>query len=191
MTTLGFVEDYVKTAGSSRQTIQTLEVSCQPDQFCLVYLREGANTGLNVDGSGPSKLYKYTVPANKMVLITKVIFSIVDATIDPLDFGGISALTNGLLFKVHDSDDVVLLDFLDGRPIKTNADFDDLVGTDVEIHFGAGAAEDLLTVQLDLDEFGALMSLTVGQYIQVTVQDNIAALTEFHVTLHGLIIHAE
>lgn len=192
MSSLGFLEDYVRTAGSSRQTLQTFQVSCLPDQFLYQHLKNGAAVDMNVDGSSSVVKFKYTCPANKMVLLNRVMFHMVDGTIDPADFGGISgALTNGLLFKVYNSSDVAILDFLGGGALTDNGRMSHIAGSDVVIHYGAGAAEDSLLIRFTISKAGAIMILNPGDYIQIDVRDDLTPLTQFHVIIQGLIIHAE
>lgn len=67
-----------------------------PDNFLKVYLLDGSASNMNVDGSTPV-VYKYTVPAGKILAVMRVIIYMEDASpFDSILFGGITALTNGV-----------------------------------------------------------------------------------------------
>lgn len=149
-------------------------------------LADGANTNINVDGSSTDVEFEYACPEDSLVFFRRCCLTIVDSSITPTKFGGISALTNGLLMQVIDSDTTtVLLDFTLDIQIKKNLDFSLFAGTDAPVTAVAG--DDVMEVRWTIGKTGAPLLLTEGQIFRVTVRDNLSAITEFRWMMQGLI----
>ena len=149
------------------------------------FLADGATRDLSVDGTTPVK-YKYTAPEDTAVLIGRCCILIVDGSQSPTKFGGINPLTNGLVVQAIDIDGTtVLQDFTGGELIKFNSEFVFLAGIDRPITAAAG--DDVLEVRWTLTEAGAGSPgmLLPGQSLQVTVQDNLTAITSFRWKVQG------
>lgn len=140
---------------------------------------------IDSDSSSTNSVYEFVVPDGRTFKWSRVNFILVDGSINPGDFGGIaSGLTNGCLFEIIASDGVTqILDLLDTQPIKTNADFSPLAGSDVQISELAG--DDQLPIRFTVAKAGGLMQLTQGQIIRWTVRDNLSPLTKFRAMVQG------
>ncbi len=90
-------------------------------------------------------------------------------TCDPGKYGHLTALTAGVLLRVWDEDDGLLLDITDGQSIKTNDDWA-MLGETV---LGARA----LTCRI---RFPVPLRLEFGERLEVTLQENLSTL-ERHV----------
>ena len=171
---------------SIADVVQTEEAHVLPADWLAKFLNSGSSIEMNVDGSDPVVKFKYTVPANRCAVIRRVNWAIEDATVKMPEFGGISALTNGLLVQVIDTDTTtVVLDFLDGNPIKQNFHFALLAGSDVDIERDTGNVNETLFVRWSLYKGGGPLFLAPGQIFQVTVQDDLTGLDAFHASLQG------
>ncbi len=154
------------------------------NKLIFTYLRSSTDENMAVDGSSTAVTFDYTCPAGKRALIHRINFFIVDNAMQYGRFGGLTAgLTNGLLIKAHDADDAVLLDFLNGETIQTNEDFTTLSGVDAIIEPTAG--DDYLPIRWTIAKSGAELHLQPGQYIRLTVQDNLTGLTKFEAMVQG------
>lgn len=151
----------------------------------FAYLRDSASRDMVVDGSGTTVMFKYTAPAQMEV--QRINFTFLDAGMRNEYFGGIVALTNGLLVKGYDVDGSVLIDFLDGETIKVNAGFAALAGVDSVVTATVGA--DALPIRWTLSKAtGDAIELMKGQYIGITVQDALAGIDRLDALLQGKLI---
>ncbi len=164
----------------------TLPIPVPPENQLYTALKDGATTDLSVDGSSTEAEYLYTCPDNKIVFIDEVNILIVDGGISPTKFGGITALTNGVLIQSVDSDGTtVLVNFTAEFPIKKNADWHLLAGSDRETTAAAGDDTEEVSWSL-VGESGPLL-LTEGQIFCMIIRDDLRAITEFIVAVDGLI----
>jgi hypothetical protein len=142
---------------------------------------------MNVDGSVTPQLFLCVVPEGKVLLASVVGFHMIDAGITPQGFGGLSELTNGLLFHIHDVGGAVIAPIIDAVPIKRTLDF---------AHFGLGdlrigGGADHMTAKLDfLSSVGYVIYMTAGQYFAVHVRDNLTGLMHFEALVTGRLVDA-
>lgn len=183
---LGYIEGGVRSGPFLTQVIQG---AVMPEDFLIMHLKLAGDPDMVVDGSSSAKAFKYVVPANKMFILNHVHILLQDASIDPGEFGGIAALSNGLDFAVYNPADAVVVDFTNGEPITTNSGFADLSGA--RLAWFNGSTTDQLTFEFPLNHFGGSMLLSTGYYVQATVNDALAGLDHFHMTLLGLLVDAE
>ncbi len=153
------------------------------DRLIYSLLKDNSTTEMAVDGTTPVK-YKYTATAP--LVLTRAIFDMVDANIRPNKLGGINAVTNGLKVELYDADDTLLIDFLDGTTIKQNSDFSHLASIDVLILDAAGL--DHLPIRWTIAKTGRGLRMKTGQYLQVTVRDNLAAIDSFTTVVQGYLL---
>ena len=148
----------------------------------------GATVSMAVDGSVVPVNYEYEVPNNQDVIINRINFLIIDAGIVPTDFGGINGgVTNGIIIQAIDADgSTILISFINGMSIKSNAEFHLLAGTDVFRDSGPG--EDILDVSWVLSETGRGLFLTAGQRLRIIIQDDLTGLTDFRAMVQGVIL---
>ncbi len=116
-------------------------------------------------------------------IIFDVNMSIVDGSITPAKFAGLSALTNGVKLAVTNSTGGVIFDFLDGQTIKTNADWALLSGNDAIVHPAAG--DDAFPIRWELERAGAKLLLRQGQQLRVTVQDPSSGISSWTAMAQG------
>ncbi len=192
-TTGSFKKPYQSTGGTNNsEIVHRGTQALKPANNALhKFLREPGNSiAMNVDGSVTPVKFRYKVPALKQIHAHDLIFKIEDKGILPARFGGISALTNGLLVEAIADDDVtVLFDFMDGAPIKKNADFYRLA--DVDFLLDEQNSQDALAAPWKIPDAGAAARLTAGQSLQVTVRDDLTDLAVFDTFLKGLIYDEE
>jgi hypothetical protein len=121
----------------------------------------------------------------------RMVVHIVDAgPLNADDYGGIAGgLVNGLDIGIYNADDSLLLDLLDGLPVKTNSDWGRLCYDVKTLDFGTGT-DDAVAVRWTFSkDMGGPIILEEGQYIGVTVNDNLTGLIEHYFTLRGNIRH--
>jgi hypothetical protein len=160
----------------------TVSSPFSPSQFVFSNLYNGGPE-MNVNGSITPSSHRYTVPAGKRTYVYRINLIILDASITASKFGGLGALSIGITIKAKDSDDVLLLDFLDGQTIKNNAEFCLLAGTDMKI----GPGTDSISIRWTIDKAGGSLILESGEYLEILVQDDLIGLTSFQAMLQGII----
>ena len=129
--------------------------------------------------------WDYTVPEGKVAFLARTNILIVDGAVSPTKFGGMNALTNGLLIRAYDTDGTTLLkDWTTDFQVKKNADFSLLAGVDIEITAAAG--DDVVEIRWMFSRSGALILLDEQQIFRITTQDDMSALTSFRWNIQGL-----
>lgn len=154
------------------------------------FLKNGASRDMVVDGSSTPVKFKYTVPVGKYAEIERINIVIEDGSIDPVQFGGLSALNNGVEIGAYDSGDVLARDFCGGFPIKSNADWGALAGIDNTPYYGVGAALDSLNIRFSLYKGNEALRLDAGEYLQFTINDAMSGIDKFVSMLQGKIFDA-
>jgi hypothetical protein len=152
---------------------------------------DGSTVSMAVNGSGTAQDFQLVCPADKLMIVNRVIFHLADGDISyDLEFGGLgAALGNGLLIKAHDADDSELLDYNDGVPITLTSGFFHLAASDVDIKAsGKGADPDTMCIRWSLFKTGGAPYFTPGQYINIKVQDNLTGLAAFDAMAQGLLL---
>lgn len=156
-----------------------------PTELLYKFLLDGGTTDLSVDGTTPVK-YRYTVPADKLAVIQRSLAMVNDKGIVPSKFGAIDALTNGLLVEAIDTNgSTIMIDFMDGEPIKDNSDFSHFAIVDIKTDAGMG--DDLVLMDWLLP---TPLILTAGQIFQVTVRDDLTDISHIHWSIQGMILDA-
>lgn len=146
------------------------------------YLCESnGNTEMNVYGTVVPADFRYTVPEGKSFIPSQMwvsLSTIGESTLET--FGDLPALVLGvgISFNIHKKG--LLFNILSYR-IKRNLDWGDLFGAQVE---GLKNSVDVRWVipQYLIHE----RPLVSGDYIQVRVRDNLAAIGSFKITIDGL-----
>lgn len=159
------------------------EEFARPANFLIYeFLTNGGSRAMNVDGTTPVT-FKYTPTVD--VQLHSVHTHLVDTGISADDFGGISALANGVLIQVLDTEAAVIQHFgTDLHPIQQNFDFAVYAGDKISRDF-AGGGDDVYIFDWDFNHAGAELTLLAGQTFQFIIQDDLQALTEFTVMLQG------
>lgn len=155
-----------------------------PADSIFTFLRNGPSTKeMNQNGSVTPVDFKYTAPEGKRAVIERLNVEIMDNGIKMDLFGAIAALTGGLEIGVYDEQDQLLLDPTDGHPLTRNGNWSFLAGVDARIYAGAGL--DIMNVRWTISRAGAPWRLDPGHYIRFRVQDDLTAISEFHVMVQG------
>jgi len=164
----------------------------RPANFVYKYLANSTNsTDVNLGATTDSpKTFEYEVPStNTGLLLMRINMMIVYGGIGWGEFGGLgSALTNGLLLRVVDSDAAVVTDFTGGYPITVNEDFTLLAGVDAIATPAAG--DDALPIRFTISKAneGDAMYLPAGHKVQAVVQDDLGGLTYFRIMIQGIFL---
>lgn len=178
-------ESRTRGGGWIRETAQIAQL---PENFKYTHLLNVASRDMNVNGSVTPVIFKYTVPADKAFLLTRLNLVIEDNSVDPSNFGGIAELTTGVEIVVHNTAHDVLADFTDGFPIKTNKEFGIMAGTDSVIQTGVG--DDALLVRFSMNKAGAIMILEAGDHVEMTINDDLSSVSKFYGMVQGLLLDA-
>lgn len=155
-----------------------------PSRFIYSYLSTGGPDGveMNVDGD-PTPVDFYYVATQKCTIVR--FNSIVqDAAMQWGLFGSVNLSSgNGCLFQVEDAAGGVLLDFLDGQSLKSNAEWAFMAGVDAVIHPAAG--DDALPVRFTIEKAGHQLNLQPAQRIRFSVRDDLSGLSLFRIMAQG------
>lgn len=154
---------------------------CEGDSI-FKFLTTGSSIEMNVDGGTPVN-FKFVNTNNRNAYLVRACITMVDASMTPIKFGGVAALTNGVDFGVYDDSDVEKLNFTDGEPIKSNIEFGSLAGIDVNI--GDFGASDALSIRWTMARAGGAITIPPNWYFQAKVQDDLSALTQFRIMVQG------
>ena len=157
-----------------------------PTVWHNAFLKNGASADMNVDGSSSVVKFKYTVPAGKTFQLSRMNICLVDSSVDPADFGGITgALANGVLIDIYDESDAVVIDLTAGQPIKVNCNWVLYCGVDLLVQ---DSVVDGLYMRWTFAKAGAAILMPVGYYFQITIQDDLTGLVAFQAQLQGLLM---
>jgi hypothetical protein len=155
-----------------------------PGEMVYALFRTGADA---YDMATTAGEYRYTVPAGKIFLPSRVLWVVTDVNITYHEFAGLgAALTNGITVKMYDAGDNLLLDCLDGVPIKTTADFARIAGGDIgKVVTSAGVDPDTVVVRWSLFKTGFVPYLLEGEYFEIKTQDDMSGLDVFEAVVQG------
>lgn len=164
---------------------QSKDIGHPPEKFIYSMLRDDASFEMAVNGSlGSPVIFEYVAP--EPVLMSRINLQINDILPTADKFGGIAALTNGVLIQIRDTDDTTLIDFSDNIGIKANHDFVLLAGIDVDIVSGGGVG--LVAVRFTVSKAGNLLRLETGQKFVLVVRDNLTGLDSFEAMVQGVTV---
>lgn len=159
-----------------------------PKDYFLQFLRNSLGSeGMAVDGTTPVE-FSYTIPAStrggEALLLNKLVFYITDATITIDKFGGITALTNGLIARLELANGDIVQLF--PRAVKNNGEFAFYSNQGLaQISKEVGSTNDALTATMNFAENGCKMILKPGDKVVATVQDNYTGLTGMCAIISG------
>ena len=148
----------------------------------------GGSQDMNVDGSVTPVSFRYIIPEGKFFLFNSFVFQMVDATIDWTEFGGIPALTNGIVMTIYDANDVALAAF---PALKVNYEVAMVFGGG-GIDIRNGVADDNLIAIFDVPgRSGYEITMGAGEYHEVLVQDNLTGLTHADALMTGRMLPSD
>lgn len=163
----------------------------RPQDFLYKFFRDVGNSiDMKVDGSGTPVPFLVTAPADKAFVVHRVHIYLADIAIDPIKYGGVAGpLANGVLVESLDAEGQVIKDYLDGEPIKSNADFSALAAADIT-HIDT-APSDMLAVEWGLSKVGGPLILQPNEAIRITIQDNLTTMQLHRACAQGYILPAQ
>ncbi len=138
----------------------------------------GNSINLNVNGSITPVSFRYTCPDTTNVVLVRMNIQMDDNAITYAKFGGIAALSNGVLIRICDREGKVNVDLLDGQTVKTNLNLAWLAGFDV-------LTDTAVLVRWTLERAGKQLLLRPGDFIELVVQDNLSSITAFSIMIQG------
>ena len=142
------------------------------------------------DYSGASAInLKVTPPAGQVYDLHRVIVGIADTTMTAAKYGGIAAITNGVIVTVKNASGVIYT--LTAFAIKSNGDWKrhchDLLPEDY------GAAANVISIRWTFAKTGAPITVSgdAGEYLNFALSDNFTGLTSHTFVVQGHITMAQ
>ena len=167
----------------------TIDMMAAPDEMLYKFLSDstgGIDVASTTSGTTAAPVYYgYTVPTGKVAWVRRANLLLTDGGITPSKFGGLAALSKGMLVQAVSSGSTLMLDFTDSHNIKSNSDWGMLAGVDVSYNIVAG--DDGLNVRWTLAKSGAMLFLSANETIRVGVQETLAGITEMKIMVQGII----
>ncbi len=158
------------------------------EDFQMKYLRNNSSKDMAVNGSVSSVTFEYTVPADEKFIVSRCNILVEDNGLRPSNFGGNNPLTNGVIIRVLDDDDITIMKiFNDDEPLITIGDFSALTGRDVD--YLQVASDRAAQIRWTFDKHSGSLPLLLyaGQHFQAIVQDDLSGLDNFWMCLQGRI----
>lgn len=154
------------------------------------FLRLGGDGTINMTGAhslGTPGLYQYK--PTELEVIQRIVVQVRDnATLAAEKYGGLAELTNGIMLELKDSEGTTILDLLDGRNINSLADWG---GYCYDVNPSAwGNGDNFAQIRWTFGKSGQPLRIDgqTGEYLQLTVQDDLSALVGHTAMLQGMSI---
>lgn len=141
----------------------------------------------SVNGSITAQVFKINPPTTGVIIVNHVIVSVRNTTGFTTDnFGGITALTTGVQFGRINGADSITEDYLDGVPIKDNADWS-IHTANVELKtWGGTPADDILEAEFDFRLAGCAIALLPGDdALGFKINDDLSTIAQIHFRAEG------
>jgi len=153
-----------------------------PDQFLAAYLVNGGSNDLTVNGSVTSVTFGYTVPANKVLLMYRILFYIEGAAaFASTTFASGPALTNGVQLSAAG---VVLASAKDNADfVVATFDFEGRKNMAKEDKSGAGR-------WTFSSASGGPLRLIENETVEALIQDDLSSVSLFRMMIQGKLIDA-
>ena len=145
-------------------------------------LRDNSNN-TQIGGASTTATSTFAFNPGRTCMIERVNVPVVDGSMTPDKFAGLSALTNGLLIRVCDAAGVEQIDYTDGEGIKTNSDWGILAGSDNTIVVAAGTGG--MVVRWTIAKSGSPLLLPANHEFQVIRRDNLVGITSMKAMVQG------
>ncbi len=161
------------------------------DEFIFKYIENGGSNEMNVLGTvGAPVKFEYIVPNGKSVWLRILNIMAIDGSIQPANFFGISALTNGMKFEIRDVDNNLLQDFTNGNSLKRTLDFALFAGSDAaNIIDRGGPTDDGAAIRWTFKKAGEDIFMREGSRFVVTIEDDLTGITALRMMLQGIIVN--
>ena len=145
----------------------------------------GGTKNANGDYSSAAEDFKIIPPSDEHWYLARMIVSIVDTgSHDSGKYGNNITLSNGITVALKNSSDVTINDITDGVPIMKNSDWGRLAGVDVN-PMSWGSGDDQTIVRFTFEKSGEPLELKDGNYLAVTLNDDLSGLVEHYFMVHG------
>nr|BDD47041.1 hypothetical protein 11 [bacterium] len=152
------------------------------------------DTGMNEDGSSTAVTFKIDPPSSMVIDIYELVVVITDdAAMDDAKFGGITAITNGLMIRkkrTSDYENLAIyksnLDMIEDGCI---VDYGDATAASLSFHTLPAASTYSLVARKSFIRNGVLVRVngTAAEELQIIVQDDLTALASLRVKALGRI----
>ena len=147
---------------------------------------DGAEHDLAVDGSTVPVIYEWVNTYSTVAKIARLIVFIRDTgTFDAELYGNGVVLPNGLLVRIVDENDAVVLDLLDGATVQSNAGWQGLCYDFSYNDIGSG--DNTATIRWTFAKSSEPLRIYPGWKFQIVVQDNLLGLVHHHAQLQGIV----
>lgn len=146
-----------------------------------------ATVEMNVNGSVTPQVFEYVVPADRYFALFEMDLIIVDTSITMEKFGGLPALTNGILWQIVDGSNVEKYSWGSGQPIKANFQFYNNPGTSLQL----GQGGDHVNAAWTAANLGLTGVLQSGWKIRIVVRDDLTGLQHFQASVHGFLMNTD
>lgn len=170
-------------------------------KYMSTRLQNGTTSDATGNYSSSEENFVYQVPENGITAITRMIITIQDGSNDlfPDEYGGMSALTNGITVKIKDKNDndvyYLVSNTVTGQSvgsspekIKTNQDWAS-VCYDFSRLLHSGSSADMGQFRWTFARSGSPIILEDQEKFCVTCNDNLTGLTNHFFTIQGLEAH--
>jgi hypothetical protein len=140
-----------------------------------------------VNGSVTAVEFEWVNDKSTICHVNRLILHYVDTgTFDAAKYGNGVTLTNGIKLElIADDGATVVLDLLDGFPIKTNSEWAAVAYDWKSIDIGTG--DDAATVRFTFGNSGDALYVAPGEAVRMTVQDDLTGLTSHTAKIQGWI----
>jgi|GEM_PF-2201751 len=157
-----------------------------PYAFPLESIVYSSLQNMNVDGSSTPQIYQLTNAFSAAADLTQLVIHITDATaMDDGTFGGIAALTRGMVFRKKFADNHYENIF----NVKTNGELGILSGPNGKV-YDTKAPSGIYGITIKISfagqsEYGVAVRLLTGESIQMLIQDDLTDLTKVSAMAQG------
>jgi hypothetical protein len=167
--------------------VMTLPVFLPLSAVSTAYLKNAGSPEMNVNGSVTPVVFEYVVASDKYFGIAEINIVISDGAITPTKFGGITALSNGILWQVVDASNTLVFDFCPGGSIKQNAEFANVGGSVIILTGGA----DQISITWHAATSGISAIIQNGWKLRITVRDDLTGLAYFRAAVTGVLTSSQ
>ena len=148
------------------------------------FLLNAASRDMAVNGSVTPVVFEWENTTGVTVYVHRMLIYYADAgTFDANLYANGAILTNGIEFKHVNAADEVILDLMDGFPVKTNSHWSALC---YDWQYNAvGTGDNTASVRWTFDKAGKSIQVADGEKLQMTINDNLTGLTEHFAQIQG------
>ena len=170
-----------------------IEVPSEAGEFQVAASRADAVAGTQIEGTDANSSGTWSVTvqpdylgyrATGNLVLSRMLVHLEDTTgFQSVDYGNMSALTNGVVVEIVDADDTVIDTLTDRLPVKNNANW----GAhcyDVRVD-SWGSGNEMLAVRWTFASSGTPILLKRGEAIRVFLNDDMSGLISHLFTIQG------